>query len=83
MTAVPSSIANDAVTSCPTGPRTATSIRRYPAATAAATVPSPPSATGTSTASPENPPRARPDATRAATCSADRLPLNLSGATRT
>jgi hypothetical protein len=83
MTAVPSSIASDAVTGCPAGPRTAAPIRRYPAATAASTVPSPPSATGVSTISPAKPPRARPDATRAATCSADRLPLNLSGATTT
>ena len=83
MTAVSSSSAYEAVTFFPTGPRTPSSTRRNPAETAAATVPSPPSATGRTSVSPANPPRARPAATPAATSAAVRLPLNLSGATTT
>src|SRR6185437_9248922 len=60
-----------------------TLTRLKPAATAASTVPSPPSATGTLTISPSKPARTRPADSRAATSAAGRLPLNLSGASST
>ena len=83
MTAVPSSSANEAVTGFPVGPRTPISTRRYPAASAAATVPSPPSATGTWTVFSPGLARPSPAATCAATWAAVSVPLNLSGAITT
>ena len=67
----------------PVGPVAGTSTRLKPAATAASTVPSPPSATGTLTIWPSKPARTRPAVSRAATSDAGRLPLNLSGASST
>ena len=46
-------------------------------------MPSPPSATGTGTISPSKPAAASPAATQVVASVADRLPLNLSGATTT
>ena len=51
MTATPSRAANAVVTGSPVGPCARTCTRVNPAATAASSVPSPPSATGTSTTS--------------------------------
>jgi len=81
--AVPSSRANEAVTGWPVGPRTPSSTRRYPAASAASTVPSPPSATGTWVVVSPGLARPSPAATCAATWAAVSVPLNLSGAITT
>ncbi len=82
-TAVPSRSANAAVTSSPSGPVTRTSRRSKPAATAAATVPSPPSATGRVSTSTPGTARRSPAVTRSATCTAVSEPLNLSAAMST
>jgi hypothetical protein len=76
----PASHPYDAATGSPVGPVTSTGTRENPQATTASTVPSPPSATGSSTVSAA--PRS-PAATRAATSGAVSDPLNLSGATTT
>src|SRR5579864_4023782 len=83
MIAVPSPNANAAVTGLPVGPRTPISMRRYPAACAASTVPSPPSATGTRTHGSPGRTRCSPAATCSATWVAVSVPLNLSGAITT
>src|SRR5579859_6913715 len=85
MMAVPSLNANAAVTPCPVGPRTPISIRRYPAASAASTVPSPPSATGTRTteSARDRPTLASPVFRCSATSAEVSVPLNLSGASAT
>src|SRR5262249_46009066 len=75
--------AYDAVTGSPAGPGTTARRRSNPAATAASTVPSPPSATGSSTTGTSGRTRRSPAATRAATSGAASEPLNLSGATTT
>ena len=70
-------------TGLPVGPRTPSSTRRYPAASAASTVPSPPSATGTRIVFSPGLARPSPVATCAATWAAVSVPLNLSGAITT
>nr|WP_170068043.1 hypothetical protein [Lentzea guizhouensis] len=60
---------------------TSTCTSRYPARASAASVPSPPSATGIATAAP--PAATTPDTTAAHACSAVRLPRNLSRHTST
>ncbi len=83
MMAVPSLTAKAAVVAWPVGPRTPISTRRYPAASAASTVPSPPSAIGTCTVASPGRARSSPAATDAATWGAVSVPLNLSGAIST
>ncbi len=83
-TAVPSSrSAKVAVTGVPVGPVTRASCRVKPAASAAATVPSPPSATGTAATSRPGTARRRPAVTCSATSTAVSEPLNLSAAIST
>lgn len=82
-TAVEPRSAYAAVTGSPTGPVTRASRRSNPAATAAATVPSPPSATGRVSTSRPGTTRRSPAVTRSATCTAVSEPLNLSAATST
>ncbi|SLI33769.1 Uncharacterised protein [Mycobacteroides abscessus subsp. abscessus] len=65
----------------PAAPATVTGCGASPAATAASTLPSPPSASGMRRLS--TPADAKPCATWSATSDAVRLPLNLSGAIRT
>lgn len=82
-TAVPSRSAYAASTVSPIGPVTRTVRRSNPAATAASTVPSPPSATGSSVTSRPGTTERSPAATCAATCTAVSEPLNLSAAIST
>ena len=83
MIAVPSRHPNSARAGCPVGPRTSSRTGWYPAATAAATVPSPPSATGTCAISRSPRTLRRPAAMCVAAWVAVSVPLNLSGATST
>ena len=79
-TAVVPLTAKDAGTGLPSGPVTQRPTFTNPAATAASTVPSPPSATGRQRTSTSGAASRRPRATAAATCGAVSEPLNLSGA---
>src|SRR6478609_4987449 len=67
----------------PVGPVAWTATGIQPAATAAATVPSPPSATGAHVMCQDGLPAASPSARASATSAAVREPLNLSGASNT
>src|SRR6476646_3607991 len=67
----------------PVGPVVFTATGIQPAATAAATVPSPPSATGAHVMCQDGFPAASPSARASATSAAVREPLNLSGASNT
>src|SRR4029453_2144965 len=82
-TATPSRTANAVSTGSPVGPSARTETRSNPAARAASTVPSPPSATGARTTGTCGVSASIPAAIRSATSRAVREPLNLSGAART
>ena len=75
--------AQEVSTGSPVGPAAVSACRVKPAATAASTVPSPPSATGTMVTSMSGDAALRPVFRAEATSAALRVPLNLSGAMTT